>query len=186
MINKTFTFVTSNKEKIASAKRHLDSLGVDFTTRNLDMKEIQSDSTEEVALEKAKLAFEEIRTPVVISDHGWKIPSLNGFPGVFMKYAKKWFSIQDFVKMMNGKADRSIIKQEVICFYDGIESKIFSCEMVGKFIDLETVDLNGITDLMQIVSLRNSGKTVWDCNLENIDQSDRYDLWEKFSEWYQN
>lgn len=60
------TFVTGNAGKFATAREHLESLGVELEQMTLDLDEIQSNSVQEVALHKAQQAFRTLRRPVII------------------------------------------------------------------------------------------------------------------------
>lgn len=107
-----FTFITTNAEKIKSAKHYLDPLNIPFSTQSLDLTEIQSSSIEEIAKFKAHQAFAILKKPVLVSDHGWAFHALNGFPGAYMKEVNKWFTPQDFLNLLKDKQDRSVTRIE--------------------------------------------------------------------------
>ena len=37
---------------------------------------------------------------IVVADTSWSIPSLNGFPGGYMKDVAEWFTPEDFIKQV--------------------------------------------------------------------------------------
>jgi XTP/dITP diphosphohydrolase len=179
--NSMFTFITTNSEKINTAHRHLDPLGINFSTEEIVIPELQSDSIEEVVTNKAREAYNLLKKPLVVTDHGWNIPTLNGFPGPFMKFMNKWLSAEDFLDLMGRHEDKTVIKTEVLCYIDESKEKIFKCSMTGNFLSEKRGE--GLPG-MQVISLLPSGKSVAECITEGIDMSDKYRLWEDFIEWY--
>ncbi|PWU23253.1 hypothetical protein C5B42_03755 [Candidatus Cerribacteria bacterium 'Amazon FNV 2010 28 9'] len=176
-----FTFITSNTEKIATAHMYLDPLGVQFEAQGLDLVEPQSHSIEEISRYKAQHAFDVLGKPVVVTDHGWFITALHGFPGAFMKYMNEWFTPQDFLNLISSYQDRTITKREVICYTDGKETKCFTQDFKGVVLDEPK---GGGTSAMQIVSLSQSGKSVGECIDAGIDPTDgQHTLWRDLSEW---
>jgi XTP/dITP diphosphohydrolase len=124
-------FISSNKNKIARAELFLSPFNISFTPKDLELVEIQSHSIEEIAIDKAKNAFDILKQPLFVNDHGWFITALNGFPGAYMKYVNEWFTPQDFLNLMRGKKNREMIFTETICFTDGTTTKTFSETKIG-------------------------------------------------------
>ena len=50
-------YITGNDSKFETAKGYFYPLGVDIIQKKIDIPEIQSDSTEEIAVDKANKAF---------------------------------------------------------------------------------------------------------------------------------
>ena len=179
--NFMFKFITTNQEKIVTARRHLTPLGISFQETSLDLTEIQTTSVVDIVKAKAREAYEKIREPLVVSDHSWNIPALNGFPGPYMKYINEWLSTEDFLALTKRHDDHRIIKTEAVCFTDGTSTQVFTSDLEGVI--LETPRGNGLPT-MRVVSMRNDGKTVAECIEEEIDITDEYRIWEEFAEWY--
>lgn len=177
-----FSFITTNQEKIDAAHRHLDPLRVFFTTQELDLEEIQSDDTEEIAVLKAEDAYLKTQIPVMISDHNWRIPALGGFPGPYMKYINQWLSTQDVQNLMKPHENREIIKTEILCYRDQQGLYVIKRDMKGLILNEPRGE--GLS-VMRIVSLLPSQKTVAECVAEGIDMTSDYRIWEDFVEWYQ-
>jgi len=173
-------YITSNQDKINVAIRNLNPLGVSFEAKSIELIEIQSSSLEDIAKDKAKQAFKAIKKPLFVSDHGWEIPALNGFPGPYMKYMNDWLTSQDFLNLMNGHSDKTIIKREVICFVDASHSKCFTSKIEGRFI-------NGIRGeglpAMRVVSFLPSGKSVAECTEDGVDSYENNPIWKNFANW---
>lgn len=177
----SFTFITTNKEKIETARMYLDPIGITFETESVDMIEPQSDSIESISAYKAKQAQQVLQKPVVVTDHGWFIAALNGFPGAYMKYINEWFGADDFLRLMSRHVDRSVTKREVITYSDGKITKQFTQDFTGVILDQAKGE--GLP-AMQVVSLSDSGKSVAECVAEGIDPTDgKHTIWKDFSSW---
>lgn len=173
-------YVTSNKSKIDTARRNLTPFGITFQTQDAELIEIQSDSLEEIAVEKAKHAFKLFQKPLFISDHGWYIPALHGFPGPYMKYINKWFTSEDLLRLVEPYEDRTIIKREVLVYIDSQESKTFVSEINGRI--LEKPEGNGLP-AMRVTTLSKTGKSMARCSEEGINAFDENPIYEEFAFW---
>lgn len=174
-------YITSNKEKIDTAKRNLSLFGIDFKSEQIDLIEIQSESIEEIAKIKAEQAYAILKTPLFITDHGWSVPALNGFPGAYMKYMNSWLTSEDFLNLMKPHADKTIIKQEVLCYIDDSGCKTFSADYKGTFIN--EIRGEGLS-AMRVVSMLPSGKSVAECIQENVNSFENGTLWKEFADMY--
>jgi len=107
-MSKTIYFVTNNKYKLEIAQKALANSGVSIMQQKLDVPEIQSDSVEEIARFSACWAVEKIKQPIFVTDAGYYIQALNGFPGPFIKWTNKWFTAKNYLKLMEGKTNRKV------------------------------------------------------------------------------
>lgn len=98
-------YATGNQGKINTAQKALSPYGVELEGTKLNIIEPQTDSIEEISLSKAKQAYKLVKKPIFVSDSGWYIIALKGFPGPFMTYINKWFDPQDFLNLMSDKKD---------------------------------------------------------------------------------
>jgi XTP/dITP diphosphohydrolase len=129
-----FTFVTSNDHKVMTAKAVCGQFGLTFERKNMDLIEIQSDTGEPIASNKAGQAYEAYKRPVTITDDSWIIPGLNGFPGPYMKYINQWFKPEDFLRLVTPLQDRSIIMRQIIVYQDERRKKIFAVDLEGTLL----------------------------------------------------
>jgi XTP/dITP diphosphohydrolase len=113
---KIIHFITQNKYKIEIAKTALQGLNISIVPNNIATPEIQSFSVEEVADYSAKWAANKLNAPVMVSDAGFFIEALNGFPGPFIKYINKWLGPDDFLNLMRGKSNRKVIHKDCLAF----------------------------------------------------------------------
>ena len=91
------TYATTNKYKLAGANQALLGVGLTLTAPDRELPyvpEIQSDSQEEVSIDKAQKYYELLKNPLVVMDSGLFIKSLKGFPGVYTKYALDTIGIE--------------------------------------------------------------------------------------------
>lgn len=109
-------FVTGNKYKFQIAKQASKGSSFKIIQKKLDIPEIQSESVEEIAAFSAKWASDKLKKPVVVSDGGCYIEALNGFPGPFIKYINKWFSVEDMLRLMDGKKNRRVVWKDCLAY----------------------------------------------------------------------
>ncbi|MGH9954800.1 MAG: non-canonical purine NTP pyrophosphatase, partial [Nitrososphaeraceae archaeon] len=82
----TITFVSTNQNKFFEVQLILSTQNVSVEFAKISLVEIQSDSLEEIAREKAKTAFAEVGRQVIVEDDGLFIDSLGGFPGSYSSF----------------------------------------------------------------------------------------------------
>lgn len=177
---KRIFYVTGNSYKFRSAKRYAKRFGFDLGQKKLKIEEIQSESIENIVKEKAKQAFKIIKKPLIVSDSGWNIPSLKGFPGPYMHYINQWFGAEDFLKLMKGKKDKSIILEYVICAISSKGLKLFKKKIKGKFISRPKG--KGLSS-DRLVVLGKNKYTIAENQNNNRESTDDTDIWRKIYQW---
>lgn len=118
-------YVTGNAAKFKSASNFLAGLGVKIEQVKLDIPEIQSDSTEDIAKDKAIKAYELLKEPLFVNDSGWYFLGLNGFPGSFMKYINDWFTVENFLDLTANLKNKEVVLKQVVVYFDGNIMKVF-------------------------------------------------------------
>lgn len=177
-------FVTGNKIKFKSAQEYLHSLEIAITQKDLSLEEIQSDSIETIVVHKANQAFNILSSPILITDHGWSIHGLKGFPGPYMKYMNEWFTAQNFLDLTKNLKDRRIILHEVVCFKDNSGYKVFSKDHQGTLLS-EIKGDETIYPAMTICSFI-PGISEAEAIKSGQQSFDSTSIWEEFSNWYKN
>lgn len=130
---KEITFVTGNIKKFEIAQKAMQSSGFFLVRRDLDTPEIQSENVEEIARFSAKWASDHLRKPVVLTDAGYYIEALNGFPGPFIKYINKWLTADDVLNLMKGKENRDVKVRDCLAYCEpGSDPIAFSRTFKGK------------------------------------------------------
>ncbi|CAK9251821.1 unnamed protein product [Sphagnum jensenii] len=185
----TVYFATSNQEKMLIAQTVCSKFNINVEQASIDIDEIQGEDPVIIVQDKARRAYEGLSKPVVVSDDSWDIPALNGFPGPYMKSINKWFHSDDFLRLMKGINDRSIILHQLLAYYDGSTMKVFSNDIHGKVID-ESRGKNDRSPNMTVTVLdHDNGKTI----AEVFEQGEkavveryltRPDAWHGFVDWF--
>ncbi len=182
-------FATGNLEKIQIAKTICQSTDIIIEPVSLDVDEIQGENPEIIVADKASRAFMLFGKPLVVSDDSWNIPALNGFPGPYMNFIHSWFTPKDFLRLMDGIENRTVILHQYLAYTDGKNTKIFNNNIPGVIIN-EVRGENKKSPNMSVIALdADKGKTI----AEVFEQDEeavvsRYestrDVWHEFVDWY--
>lgn len=179
-------YITGNKNKFANAKSFFDNYSIELIQSSLSIYEIQSSDSLEIAQSKINQAWEQLQEPLFINDACWIIPALNGFPGPYMKYINNWFSPQDFINLMQGKTDRTIILRDTIIYKDSNGSQIFTNDHKGEIL---TVIYNGEFKAPSdvVVSLSSNKKSIAEETANKtffLEGEDK--IWIDFANWFKH
>ena len=176
-------FVTGNQSKFDYAKSIFEEEGINIIKTELDITEVQDSDYLVIAKLKAKEAWDKIKEPLFIHDSCWTIPSLNGFPGPYMRYVNEWFSPSDFISLMKDKKDKTIILRSTVIYIDDKNLKEFSQENHGSFLEQP---YSGYSDnsLDAVVSFSKSGKSIAEQKEEGsfVVKKDNL-VWGNFVKW---
>jgi len=106
---KDIIFATGNKGKIISMQKRINKLGLSLNIIQcpLEITEIQADTSSEVAIEKGRQAFLQLKKPLLVDDSSFHISALCGFPGPYIKYMITTIGAEGIISIMEGKTDRS-------------------------------------------------------------------------------
>lgn len=158
------TFTTTNKYKIQAAESVLNKYGIEVIGKDVEVDEIQSDSPEEVILDKVKKCYKIVKKPLIAMDSGLFIEDLGGFPGVYTKFAIKTIGEDGLMKLTKDFKNNKAYVQRMIGYTDGKVFKIFFSRGYGKIIQEKRGD-NGMNyDLIFYVPSKK--KTLAELNLE--------------------
>ncbi len=129
---KTIIFVTGNKFKLAVSQKYLKPIKVLGKKIN-NLPEIQHHDVREIAKFSAQLAANKLNKPLIVSDAGFYIESLNGFPGPYIRFCEEHLGVDGFLKLMQGIKNRKakFIDATVFC-EPGKEPIVFVGETKGK------------------------------------------------------
>lgn len=126
-------YVTGNNLKFEILKKSFEGSHINLIQKQLDTPEIQSVDVRDVAIYSAKWASKKLNSAVIVTDAGFYINSLKGFPGPYIKYINNWLSSEEILRMLEDKDDRGICIRECLayCSKDG-EVKTFEHEIKGE------------------------------------------------------
>ena len=110
-------FASANKGKINSLQRDFAELDIDFRIAEMEIPEIRSEETAEIATKKVEYAYEKLKQPCIAQDGGFYIPALNGFPNAFVNCALETIGIEGILKLLEGKERRCEFR-DTIAFID--------------------------------------------------------------------
>lgn len=99
----TLTFITGNLNKVQQLSNWLD-FPLDHV--KLDIHEIQSVDLTEVVVEKAKLAYAQIKKPVIVDDTALTFHALGKLPGPFIKFFQNELGLDGCCKILEAYKDR--------------------------------------------------------------------------------
>jgi len=126
------TLVTGNPGKLAEWRQLLPS-GLLIEIADIDLPEIQSLDSEEIVADKARRAYEIVKSPVLVEDVAVGLDKLSGLPGPFMKFFEQKLG-QDALYKLAGKANEPVIITCTIGYYDGFEMIFAHGEIKGTVV----------------------------------------------------
>lgn len=121
---KEILYVTGNARKFEVAKEAMRRFGFPLVQRALDTPEIQSENVNEVAAFSAKWASDCLQKPVIVTDTGYYIEALSGFPGPFVKFINKWLTSADILNLMRNKKNRDVEVMGSLAYCEPGESPV--------------------------------------------------------------
>ncbi len=182
---KEVIFSTGNDEKFLTAKHVCDQYGIKLTQKSADIVEIQEESPERVAVDKASKAFALFKEPVVITDDSWAFSGLKGFPGVYMHSINEWFTPEDFLRLVLPLSDRKVVLTQYLVYKDGNEQKIFTRQTEGEL--LKEIRGNSKHPSHTVITIAgDNGLSIAEAYDQATDKSTRKSahIWQDFAEWF--
>jgi non-canonical purine NTP pyrophosphatase (RdgB/HAM1 family) len=176
-------YATGNSMKFQQAAATCQPFGLTLTQTHLDIPEIQAETGEPVARDKAAKAYAELGKPVTISDDTWMIPGLKGFPGPYMKHVNDWFTVDDWLRLTRDLTDRSVILRQIVVYQDADGQQVFSVDIPGILLR----EARGTTPYPHsaIVSFDGGKHTNAEFHERGKSAAANYhNPWHEFAEWY--
>ncbi|MFD3157275.1 non-canonical purine NTP pyrophosphatase [Haloimpatiens sp. FM7330] len=132
-MDNTLIYITGNDVKFNVASQVFMNTKITLLQKDLDPPEIQSKNVQEVAMYSAVWASKQLNQPVIVTDAGFYIEALNGFPGPFIKFVNEWFSADDYINLMKNKTNRTLIIQDCLAYcYPNEKPVIFTGSYKGE------------------------------------------------------
>ena len=125
-------FVTGNTSK---AKYFSELIGMPIEHHAIEGHEIQSLDLEEVAKHKAKLAYDQLKRPVIVEDVALTINCLGGLPGSFIKWFIEEVGLEKICRLADMDKSRAALASCVYAYYDGKTFKCFKGSLRGVIAD---------------------------------------------------
>lgn len=131
-------FASTNQNKFQEVRSILTPYGIEVEFACLELTEIQSDSLEAIAKEKASSAFTKVSRPVIVEDDGLFVNALGGFPGQYSSYVFRTVGNAGILRLLSNVQDRSASFVSLIAFA-GKDIMIFKGRVSGKIAMQETM-----------------------------------------------
>ncbi|MDD4297803.1 MAG: non-canonical purine NTP pyrophosphatase [Ruminiclostridium sp.] len=138
-------YITSNDVKFKVAERVFQNTGIRLVQKSLTTPEIQSTKVEEVAEYSARWTSNQLKAPVVLTDAGFYISALKGFPGPFVKYINDWLSADDILSLMKDKDDRYAVFEDCLAYCQPGEEPIIFKGMYNGTLSITKGEKGGTT-----------------------------------------
>ncbi len=175
------TFASTNQNKFLEVQSILSTRNISVDFSQIHLVEIQSDSLEEIAREKAKTAFAKVGRQVIVEDDGLFIDSLGGFPGQCSSFVFRTIGNDGILKLLAGSAKRSAYFSSLIAFYNGISLSISEGRVNGRISDRVT---EGGWGYDPIFVPDGTDLTFAELKKNKNEYSHRKRALEKFAQWY--
>jgi len=126
-------FATTNIGKASALKLMLAAYDIEVQQIEVDLVEPQADSVMEVAQNKATQAVKLLGKPVVVEDSGFAIEALNGFPGVYIKYALATIGMEGLLQLAAPFPSRKCCFVSAMCYAtpEGIQHTFVDNSAIG-------------------------------------------------------
>jgi XTP/dITP diphosphohydrolase len=129
------TFASTNQNKFIEVQAILSAFDITVQFAKLDLVEVQSDSLEDIAREKATSAFAELKRPVIVEDDGLFIDALNDFPGPYSSFVFRTIGNKGILKLLSGTGQRSASFHSLVAYHDGRNTSILEGIAEGHISD---------------------------------------------------
>jgi non-canonical purine NTP pyrophosphatase (RdgB/HAM1 family) len=125
-------FVTGNANK---AKYFSELIGMPIDYHSIEGHEIQSLDLKEIAKHKAKLAYEQLKRPVIVEDVSLVISCLGKLPGPFIKWFIEELGLEKICRLVDGDKNRRAVASSIYAYFDGEVFKYFEGSLNGTIAD---------------------------------------------------
>lgn len=122
------TFISGNEGKLRYLNEYLD---VPVVSRKLDLVEIQSLDLEEIVIDKARRAYEIIKSPILVEDVALTFTELKSLPGPLIKWFLETLGNQGLCHLIQG-SDRSARAEVKFAMCEGSDIHVFSGSIDGS------------------------------------------------------
>jgi XTP/dITP diphosphohydrolase len=126
-------FVTTNEKKFEEVKDVLKDYSIKLKQSKLEMVEPDLDTIEDIALEKAKIAFKKLKQPLIVEDTGVYFKAYKNFPGPMAKRVYISLGFAGIFRLLKGRKRTGSLKSAFCLVSSPRNFKLFTGEMHGRF-----------------------------------------------------
>ena len=129
----TITFVTGNKNKLREAQQ---ILGFEMVNKDIDLPELQFDTSDQVAIYKAQEAAKVVGGPVIVDDTALHFNAIGGLPGAYIRAFTSKLTTENLAKLLDGFDDKTayVTCSVGYCPGPGQEAKVITGRVDGKIV----------------------------------------------------
>lgn len=186
------TYVTGNYGKYISVKEKFEKAGIEINYYKYDLEEPNINDIEFISKEKAKRAYQLLKSPVFVVDSGFYIdnyPGFSGYPGAFVKRSGISSNIEELLNKMKNINDRHCQFVDCLTFFDGTNYYTFYGISEGSlaYSKQGTFNKKAKSNLWYIFIPNNCTKTLAEMTDEerNNRKDNRRSATDEFIKWYQ-
>jgi|SRR3989344_4050538 len=179
-----FLFVTTNPGKVASAQRtlgknwHIEPIKLDIFEDHTDVEQIASN--------KASIAYAVLCRPVLCDDSGLVISGMNGYPGARVKPELEKYGLEHFQRL--GTPPKEAYWFMTLSYMDSMLKRplLFTSKMEGILIGEPRGEYHKEvkSPLWRIWCVKGSNKTLIEMTEEEYSRYATSDRWQRFAEFY--
>lgn len=125
----SLTFVTGNPGKARLFSQYLE---IPVRHQNIDLLEIQSLDGAEIVEYKAREAYRQLHSPVLVEDTSLQFLALGKLPGPLIKWFLMELHTEGLCRLLDSSADRSAQASVHFGLYDGKSFHVFTGTRAGS------------------------------------------------------
>jgi inosine/xanthosine triphosphate pyrophosphatase family protein len=126
---------TSSAAEFAIAAAHLQPAGIQLVHADVEIPEIQSTSVVDVAVDKARRAYQQLCTPLIVEDAGFGLDQLDGYPGALVTSLMKAAGPTGVAQLADLTSSRACTATTALVYADGVIEKVFTHLLAGAVAD---------------------------------------------------
>jgi non-canonical purine NTP pyrophosphatase (RdgB/HAM1 family) len=126
---KELVFITGNQHKADYLAKWL---GLPVEHQKIDLDEIQSLDSHEVAEHKVRQAYQQVQKPVLIEDVAMTFTAMGRLPGTLIKWFLGELKVDGLCRLADGLATREAVVSITYALFDGSQTHYFEASVTGK------------------------------------------------------
>lgn len=133
MFKKTLYYVTGNPSKFKLFAKFIPAtINIELKQFEYNLVEEQTENQHEIALSKAKQAWSQLKSPLIVDEVGVYFHKYKNFPGSFTKFVYKGLGFDGINKLME-EGDGLSIELIVVYAFGETDFKMFTTTVSGHF-----------------------------------------------------
>jgi XTP/dITP diphosphohydrolase len=186
---KKIYYATSNPTKFQEGQQFFKTFlpTIELEQYGDDVPEIQTLNQEEIAVRKARKAWEHAQVPILAEDAGVYFTQYHEFPGTLTKFIYKAIGMDGIFKLVNN-GDKAYFQLHLVYYYGKDQYKVFKGRTDGSIVKPEEFLAPESAPYDDIFVPEGDDKTYTDLRKEDgLEQFNfRVKAFNQFAEWYKN